>query len=77
MDKLCSFVEIYFLTEKNFYSFTETLKETKKIKAIFTQLETDREYNLNLKIVNNPVVILILLKIYFNKYLRSNQEDVK
>lgn len=73
LDKLCSFIEIYFLTDEGFYSSFGTNSDNKKLKALFSSLESEREFNLTQKNVKTPNVILGLFKIYFAKYL--NQEN--
>lgn len=78
MDKLCSFVEIFHLTERGFYSdaVSPTSSEpSRKLREIFTQLESDRKFNLNQKIMTSPQMILAMFKIYFSKYFRTNQPD--
>lgn len=73
---MCSFVEIYFLTEANFYSYNGTLNtESKKLKTIFSNLETNRDFNLTLNLVRSASVILGLFKLYFAKYLHDSQEN--
>lgn len=80
MDKLCSFVEIFHLTERGFYSdaASPTWSEpSRKLREIFTQLESDRKFNLTQKIITSrPQMILAMFKIYFAKYFRTtNQPD--
>ena len=81
VDKLCSFIEIYYLTDEGFYNSSlsnldspPSLDQNKKLTALFSKLEREREFNLTEKIVNNNPsgVILGLFKIYFVKYLKSN-----
>lgn len=77
IDKLCSFIEIYYLTEKAFYASCNLSENKVRIKSLFVQLETERDFNLTKKTTNiNPSSILSLFKLYFAKYLNPEHIDL-
>lgn len=75
IDKLCSFVEIFYLTERSFYGELSTFENKSRLKSLFTRLESERDLSLNKKLLNSNSV-LTLFRIYFGKYIRQKEIEL-
>lgn len=68
VDKLCAYVEVYYLTERNFYA--QKSSTIKSVRSVLEKLQSDRSHDLAGKRLP-PSAILNLFQVYFAKYLRS------
>lgn len=72
VDKCCSHVELYHMTEPNLYSIEK--KNSKKYTSLMTKLEREREAKLDSKDCN-PNIVAKVLKAFFYKHIRSFHSD--
>lgn len=78
IDKLCSFIEIYHLTERLFYSssmYSTFDLKSNRLRTILARLESERDFALDCKQVT-PATILCLFRAYFNKYIGCQEVEL-
>ena len=73
VDKCCSFIELYHITDPNVYILSE--KKSKKYTGLMKKLERDRCAKLESKDCS-PTIVAKVLKNFFSKHVRSFHSDL-